>query len=69
MEKAKTRRRLLRIPAAAEYLGGTVTVATLRQWVWTRKIETVRIGRAVRIPVDALDELIERGTVPALEPR
>lgn len=63
----KAQRKLLRIPGAVEYMNGTVTAATLRQWVWLRKIETVRIGRAVCIPIDALDELIERGTLPALE--
>ena len=63
----KTQRKLLRIPAAVEYMGGVVTAATIRQWVWRRKIETVRIGRAVCIPSDALDKLIERGTLPALE--
>jgi excisionase family DNA binding protein len=58
---------LFRIPAAVEYLGGAVKAATLRQWIWRRQIEYVHIGRAVCIPQDALDALIERGTVPVLE--
>lgn len=63
----RKQRRLLRIPAAAEYLGGAVKEATLRQWIWRRRIEAVHIGRTVCIPQDALDRLIDKGTVPALE--
>jgi excisionase family DNA binding protein len=63
----RTQRKLFRLPAAVDYLGGAVKLATLRQWVWRRKIEYVHIGRAVCIPQDALDKLIEHGTVPALE--
>lgn len=62
-------RKMLRIPQAVEYMGGAVTASTLRQWVWKRKIETIRLGKTVCIPQDALDKLVERGTVPALEQR
>jgi excisionase family DNA binding protein len=65
----RTQRRLFRIPAAYEYLGGAVKEATLRQWIWRRQIESVHIGRAVCIPQDALDRLIDKGTVPALKVR
>ena len=60
-------RKLLRIPQAVDYLGGIVTASTLRRWVWQRKVDAIRIGNAVCIPVDALDALIERGTVPAVQ--
>ena len=59
--------RLLTLPEAAEQLG--LKTATLRFWVWQRKIETVRIGRAVRIREDAIRQLIEEGTVPAQSQR
>lgn len=65
----RAQRRLFRIPQAVDYVGGAVKAATFRQWIWRRQIETVRIGRAVCIPQDALDKLIDRGTVPALESR
>jgi excisionase family DNA binding protein len=65
--KARTQRKLLRIPQAVEYMNGVVTAATLRQWIWLRRIEVIRVGRAVCIPADALDAIIERGTMPALE--
>ena len=64
---SRTQRKLFRIPAAVDYLGGAVKAATLRQWIWRRQIEHVHIGRAVCIPQDALDRLIDTGTVPALE--
>jgi excisionase family DNA binding protein len=65
----RKQRRLFRIPEAAEYLGGAVKEATLRQWIWRREIESVHIGRAVCIPQDVLDSLIDKGTVPALKVR
>jgi excisionase family DNA binding protein len=59
----KSKRQLLRIPQAVEYLNGVIAPGTLRQWVFHRKIESIRVGGAVCIPADALDELIERGRV------
>ncbi len=67
IQKHQRQRKLYRLPAAVEYLDGVVKVSTLRQWIWRRQIETVRVGRAVCIPKSALDKVIERGTVPALE--
>ena len=67
IQNTRTHHRLFRIPQAVVYLGGAVKAATLRQWVWRRQIEYVHIGRAVCIPQDALDRLIDTGTVPALE--
>jgi len=60
---SERKRRLLRIPQAVEYLDGVITPGTLRQWVFHRKIESIRVGGAVCIPADALDKLIERGKV------
>ncbi len=67
IQTSRTQRKLLRIPQAVDYLGGAVKAATLRQWIWRRQIEHVHIGRAVCIPQDALDRLVDAGTVPALE--
>jgi len=55
--------RLLRLEEAADRLG--LRLSTLRFWVWQRKIEVVRIGRAVRVREDTIKRLIEEGTVPA----
>lgn len=58
--------RLLRLEEAAERLG--LKLSTLRFWVWQRKIEVVRVGRAVRVREDAIERLILNGTVPAKRP-
>jgi excisionase family DNA binding protein len=62
---AKHAERLKSLPDAAERLG--VSVKCLRGWVWKRTIPYVKVGRAVRISEAVIDEIIERGTVPALE--
>jgi len=55
--------RLLTVAEAAGKLG--LKTATMRFWIWTRKIESVRVGRAVRLREDTIDQIIERGTIPA----
>ena len=55
--------KLLTVPQSAEYTG--LSEVTIRHWVSQRRIEVVRIGRSVRIPRAAIDNVIERGTVPA----
>jgi len=56
--------RLLRVEEAAEYLN--VKPSTIRAWLLRRKLRFVRVGkRAVRIPVEALEELVSENLVPA----
>jgi excisionase family DNA binding protein len=55
--------RLLTLPEASNRLG--LKPATVRFWIWARKIEHVKVGRSVRIREDTVQELIERGTIPA----
>ena len=55
--------RLLTVPQAATEMG--LSARTVWGWVYQRKIGVVRLGRAVRIPQKAIDDLIELGTVPA----
>jgi excisionase family DNA binding protein len=57
--------RLLTVCEAAERLG--LKPATMRFWIWTRRIEHVKVGRAVRVREEAILDLIERGTIPAYE--
>lgn len=47
----------------------TLSVATTRAWIAKRKIEVVRLGRAVRIPDSEIQRLREQGTVPAIRER
>ena len=49
--------RLLTIPEAAERL--SLRPKTIRFWIWTRKIEFVKMGRSVRLREDAVERLIE----------
>jgi len=55
--------KLLKVPEAAELLN----ISQKATWamIYRRDIEVVRIGRSVRIPQNAIERLIERGTVPA----
>jgi len=59
--------RLLRVSEAAQYLN--VKESTIREWLTRGKITRVRVGeRCVRIPLDALEKLVDEGTTPAREP-
>ncbi len=60
-------RRLVAIPVAAAQLG--LKPATVRDWIYQRKIDYVKVGRAVRISEDTIRALIERGTIPAKRDR
>ena len=42
---------------------------TVRMWAAARKISSVKLGRALRIPATELDRLIEAGLRPALKER
>jgi excisionase family DNA binding protein len=59
--------KLKSLSQAAEELG--VTVNTLRAWIYRRKIPYLKIGRCVRISEETIQQIILRGTVPALEER
>ena len=56
---------MLNVDEAAQLLG--LKSATVRAWILRRKIDYVRVGRAVRIPAEAVKKFIERNTVPARE--
>lgn len=60
--------RLVSIREAAGWLG--LREATVRAWILRRRITVVRVGtRAIRIPVSAIQKIIEAGTIPAREER
>ena len=54
---------LLTIPEASARLG--LKPATVRFWIWTRKIAYVKVGRATRISEETIHDIINQGTVPA----
>jgi excisionase family DNA binding protein len=55
--------KLLTVKQSAEQLG--LSARTVWAWIYARKLSVVRLGRAVRIPQTAIDELIDAGSIPA----
>ncbi len=55
--------KLLTVKEAADALGLKAT--TIRAWLAQRKLPRVSVGRAVRIPAEAIAQFIERNTIPA----
>lgn len=55
---------LLTVEDAATRLG--LKVATIRRRILERKIDYVKNGRSVRIPVEAVERIIASGFRPAL---
>jgi excisionase family DNA binding protein len=60
-------KKLLTINDVAEMTGWKPK--TVRMKVWRRELEFVKLGRSVRFREETINQLIERGTVPALEGR
>jgi excisionase family DNA binding protein len=58
---------LITVREAAHQLG--MKVATIRAWIYRRRLPCVHCGRAVRIPAQAIAQFIERNTIPAKEER
>ena len=55
------------VAQTAEELG--LSQSTIRAWIGQRRIGFVRLGRAVRIPADEIERLVERGFVPPIHER
>lgn len=55
-------KRQLTIPETADRLG--ISQKTAWAWVYERRLPVTRIGRCVRVPEDALEQMIERATIP-----
>jgi excisionase family DNA binding protein len=62
-----TQRNLLNTEEFAAALG--LSPKTVRQWTWTRRVSFVRVGRAIRFRPETVDEIVNRGSVPAVETR
>jgi excisionase family DNA binding protein len=67
MSNSTIHKRLLTVDEFAAATG--LKSRTVRQKIWRRELEHVHIGRNVRLRAELVDELIERGTVPAVEAR
>jgi excisionase family DNA binding protein len=55
------RSHLLSVEEAAEYLG--ISTGTMRNWVSSKRIEYVKVGRLTRVRRTALDQYIAANTV------
>jgi len=54
--------KLTTVRQASEILG--ISSHTLRAWIAARKVEAVRLGRAVRVPMTEIERLIADGRIP-----
>jgi excisionase family DNA binding protein len=57
-------RHLLTAKEAAALLG--LSEHTVRQWIWQRRLPVVRLGRAVRLKRQDLEQLIEQSREEAM---
>lgn len=65
MIKPETKSELLTFKETSAWI--KVKVPTLRKWAARRHMPTIRIGRGLRVPVDWVLEIIEKGYRPAVE--
>jgi len=59
--------RLLTVRQVAEILG--IREGTVRVWLTKQRLPRVRLGRAVRIPAEAVDDFVSSGMTPARKAR
>ena len=64
-EDSRMNNKLLTVQEFAAAVGWKPS--TVRQKIWRRELEYVKLGRSVRFKPETAEKLIERGTVPALE--
>jgi excisionase family DNA binding protein len=55
---------LLTVNKAAEHLG--ISPATIRRWIFCRRIGVVKLGRAVRLRSEDIEALAKAGYRPAV---
>ncbi len=55
---------LMSVDEVATYLG--LRPATIRRWVFERRLATVKLGRRVLIRRETVEELVKRNERPAL---
>ena len=61
-EPRESRNQLLRVREAAEMLG--VSPHTVRSWIGSRRLGSVRMGRAVRVPLAEVERIVDGGFTP-----
>jgi excisionase family DNA binding protein len=63
----RTMKQLITVEQLAQAMGWKPR--TVYQKVWRRELDHIKVGRSLRFRQELVDELIERGTVPAAEAR
>lgn len=58
---------MLTVAETAAVLG--LAEKTIRNWLYLRRLPSVRVGRAVRVPFVVVAQLLDEGAVPALPER
>lgn len=67
MNKKSTLSALLNVRDVAHATGWKES--TVRQKVWLREIEYIKLGRSIRFRPETIEALLEQGTMPALPAR
>ena len=62
-QKLQPKPRVVSVEETAKTLG--LKPSTIRAWIGARKIASVHLGRRVMIPVEAINDLLEKGFIPA----
>lgn len=60
MERSEIQPRLLDLRAAAAYLGDGVSTWTLRNFIWSGELASVKLGRKLFVDRADLDALVDR---------
>jgi excisionase family DNA binding protein len=62
-QKPQAKPRVVSVEEAARTIG--LKPSTIRAWIGARKFGSVHLGRRVMIPMEEIDDLLERGLIPA----
>ena len=68
----RKQRKLLRVAEALAYLadkldGVEIGEATLRNWIYSGRLDVLKVGGIVFVYEDGLDSMIQRGAAPAVQ--
>jgi excisionase family DNA binding protein len=61
LQKPQSKPRVVSVEEAAKALG--LKPSTIRAWIGARKIASVHLGRRVMIPMEVIDDLLEKGLI------
>jgi hypothetical protein len=65
LQKTQSKSRVVSVDETVRTLG--LKPATIRSWNTVRKMSSVRFGRRVMVPLEAIENILEGGLIPALK--